>query len=183
MRAGTPSFQAPEQLRGENLTEKCDVYTLGGAITELSGERPVWLKWFEKVHCGWTTYIGTLHNLLPLWSWRRTIVGRYYLVGLTSPSMELICTDGSQCRIQDWNCFSERLIALLLRRSSLFLSFTRTLPIHASPFHCFHYRDVQVSQHARWKCTSSPTMGALHSSQSTASLRNFSMELGTCHKM
>ena len=42
MRAGTPSFQAPEQLRGENLTDKCDVYALGGVITELFGERPLW---------------------------------------------------------------------------------------------------------------------------------------------
>ena len=42
MRAGTPGFQAPEQLRGESITEKCDVYALGGIITELYGERPLW---------------------------------------------------------------------------------------------------------------------------------------------
>lgn len=42
MRAGTPSFQPPEQLRGESVTEKCDVYALGGVITELFGERPLW---------------------------------------------------------------------------------------------------------------------------------------------
>ena len=42
MRAGTPGFQAPEQLMGLSLTDKCDVYAFGGVMTELFGERPLW---------------------------------------------------------------------------------------------------------------------------------------------
>ena len=42
MRAGTPGFQAPEQLRSVSLTDKCDVYAFGGVMTELFGEKPLW---------------------------------------------------------------------------------------------------------------------------------------------
>ena len=42
MRAGTPGFQAPEQLQGKSISSKCDVYSLGGVITELFGEVPLW---------------------------------------------------------------------------------------------------------------------------------------------
>ncbi len=42
MRAGTPGFQAPEQLMGVTITEKCDVYAFGGVMTELFGEQPLW---------------------------------------------------------------------------------------------------------------------------------------------
>ena len=44
MRAGTPGFQAPEQLTGECVTDKCDVYAFGGVMTELLGEQPLWPK-------------------------------------------------------------------------------------------------------------------------------------------
>ena len=37
---GTPGFQAPEQLKGGKLTPKCDIYALGGVITELFGGEP-----------------------------------------------------------------------------------------------------------------------------------------------
>ena len=42
MRAGTPGFQAPEQLQGKSISSKCDVYALGGVITELFGEVTLW---------------------------------------------------------------------------------------------------------------------------------------------
>ena len=42
MRAGTPGFQAPKQLRGEQLDEGCDVYAFGGILTELFGEKALW---------------------------------------------------------------------------------------------------------------------------------------------
>ena len=41
---GTPGFQAPEQLKGGQLSPKCDVYALGGVITELFGCVPLWPK-------------------------------------------------------------------------------------------------------------------------------------------
>ena len=44
MRAGTPGFQAPEQLQGQSISSKCDVYALGGVITELFGEKALWPK-------------------------------------------------------------------------------------------------------------------------------------------
>ena len=44
MKAGTPGFQAPEQLQGKGISPKCDVYALGGVITELYGEAPLWPK-------------------------------------------------------------------------------------------------------------------------------------------
>lgn len=42
MRCGTPGFQAPEQLQRKNISTKCDIYALGGVLTELYGERPLW---------------------------------------------------------------------------------------------------------------------------------------------
>ena len=42
MRARTPSFKAPEEIRWDSLIDKCDVYVLGGTITDLFGERPLW---------------------------------------------------------------------------------------------------------------------------------------------
>ena len=39
---GTPGFQAPEQLVNGSVTEKCDVYALGGLTAELFGERRLW---------------------------------------------------------------------------------------------------------------------------------------------
>ena len=44
MRAGTPGFQAPEQLQGKEISPKCDVYALGGVITEVFGEKLLWPK-------------------------------------------------------------------------------------------------------------------------------------------
>lgn len=41
---GTPGFQAPEQLRDGKISPKCDVYALGGVITELFGCKPLWPK-------------------------------------------------------------------------------------------------------------------------------------------
>ena len=42
MQAGTSGFQAPEQLRGEAISITCDVYALGGVLTELFGMQPIW---------------------------------------------------------------------------------------------------------------------------------------------
>lgn len=42
MKAGTPGFQAPEQLKQEELSVSCDVYAFGGVIIELVGEKPLW---------------------------------------------------------------------------------------------------------------------------------------------
>ncbi len=44
MRAGTPGFQAPEQLQGKGISPKSDVYALGGVITEVFGEKVLWPK-------------------------------------------------------------------------------------------------------------------------------------------
>ena len=41
---GTPGFQAPEQLKGGKVSAKCDVYALGGVLTELFGQQPLWPK-------------------------------------------------------------------------------------------------------------------------------------------
>ena len=42
MQAGTPGFQFPEQLCGEDLTTTCDVYAFGAVLTELFGMKPIW---------------------------------------------------------------------------------------------------------------------------------------------
>ena len=42
MRAGTPGFQSPEQLKGEGLGISCDVFAMGGVLTELFGGQPLW---------------------------------------------------------------------------------------------------------------------------------------------
>ena len=40
--AGTPGFQAPEQLTGENLSKSTDIYALGAVLTELFGGKAIW---------------------------------------------------------------------------------------------------------------------------------------------
>ena len=42
MRAGTPGFQSPKQLKGEGLGICCDVFAMGGVFTELFGGQPLW---------------------------------------------------------------------------------------------------------------------------------------------
>ena len=42
MRAGTPAFQPPEQIKGELCGVGSDVYALGCIITEVFGGRAVW---------------------------------------------------------------------------------------------------------------------------------------------
>ena len=42
MLSGTPGFQAPEQLKQENVDARCDVYVFGGVLVELFGGRPLW---------------------------------------------------------------------------------------------------------------------------------------------
>ena len=42
MKCGTPGFQSPEQLKGNNISCKADMYALGGVIVELFGGRPLW---------------------------------------------------------------------------------------------------------------------------------------------
>ena len=42
MRAGTPGFQAPEQLRGKDIVTSCDVYAFRAVLTELFGGKPIW---------------------------------------------------------------------------------------------------------------------------------------------
>ena len=44
MKAGTPGFQAPEQLKSEGISAKCDMHTFGGVLTEIYGEMPLWPK-------------------------------------------------------------------------------------------------------------------------------------------
>lgn len=42
MKAGTPGFQAPEQLNGINVGPHSDIYALGCIVLELFTEQPVW---------------------------------------------------------------------------------------------------------------------------------------------
>ena len=42
MLAGTPGFQAPEQLSGAHIGVQCDVYVFGAVMVVLFSERPVW---------------------------------------------------------------------------------------------------------------------------------------------
>ena len=42
MLAGTPGFQAPEQLSGTHIGVECDVYAFGAVMVVLFSERPVW---------------------------------------------------------------------------------------------------------------------------------------------
>ena len=42
MLAGSPSFQSPEQLRGESTGTPTDIYALGAVALVVFGERPVW---------------------------------------------------------------------------------------------------------------------------------------------
>ena len=42
MRAGTPSFQPPEQLRGEMVGVGSDIYALACIVFELFGGKPLW---------------------------------------------------------------------------------------------------------------------------------------------
>ena len=42
MQAGTPAFQPPEQLKGEQCGTFCDIYALGCITVELFGEVQVW---------------------------------------------------------------------------------------------------------------------------------------------
>lgn len=42
MKAGTPGFQAPAQLRGDTVGTDSDVYALGVVIVELFGEKALW---------------------------------------------------------------------------------------------------------------------------------------------
>ena len=42
LQAGTPGFQAPEQLKAERVDEGADEYAFGVTVIELFGERPVW---------------------------------------------------------------------------------------------------------------------------------------------
>ena len=42
MLAGTPGFQAPEQLSGTHIGVECDVYAYGAGVVVLFSERPVW---------------------------------------------------------------------------------------------------------------------------------------------
>ena len=39
---GTPGFQAPESIRGEQVTTKSDIYSLGCVFIELFSLRPIW---------------------------------------------------------------------------------------------------------------------------------------------
>ena len=42
MLAGTPGFQAPEQLSGTHIGIECDVNAYGAGVVVLFSERPVW---------------------------------------------------------------------------------------------------------------------------------------------
>ena len=44
MTAGTPGFQALEQLTSERIGIECDVYGLGCVLLEFFGEKPIWDK-------------------------------------------------------------------------------------------------------------------------------------------
>ena len=41
-RAGTPGFQAPELLKKEYVGTECDIYSMGGLMIELFGEKEIW---------------------------------------------------------------------------------------------------------------------------------------------
>ena len=41
-KAGTPSFQSPEQLNGTNIGTHCDVYAFGCVLLELFAEKQIW---------------------------------------------------------------------------------------------------------------------------------------------
>ena len=40
LQAGTPGFQAPEQLKAETVDQLCDVYAFGVVLIELFGGKP-----------------------------------------------------------------------------------------------------------------------------------------------
>ena len=42
MTAGTPGFQAPEQLMSERIGIECDIYAVGCVLLECFGEKPIW---------------------------------------------------------------------------------------------------------------------------------------------
>ena len=42
--AGTPAFQAPEQLKADAVNEGADMYAFGVLLIELFGEKAVWDK-------------------------------------------------------------------------------------------------------------------------------------------
>lgn len=42
MKAGTPGFQSPEQLKGESIGPSSDEYAIGCIMYELFVEKPVW---------------------------------------------------------------------------------------------------------------------------------------------
>lgn len=42
MKAGTPAFQSPEQIKGEEIGTVCDVYATGCIFFELYGEVRIW---------------------------------------------------------------------------------------------------------------------------------------------
>lgn len=42
LQASTSGFQAPEQLKAEEVNEGADVYAFGVTMVELFGEEPVW---------------------------------------------------------------------------------------------------------------------------------------------
>ena len=52
MQAGTPAFQSPEQLRGEDLSRSCDVYAFGAVLIEVLGKKSVWPeKQYHHIQC------------------------------------------------------------------------------------------------------------------------------------
>lgn len=42
LKAGTPGFIAPEQMKAEGISEKCDVYAVGCVIIVLFSGKPLW---------------------------------------------------------------------------------------------------------------------------------------------
>lgn len=49
--AGSPYYLAPEQLRGESIDRRCDVYSLGVVLFELlTGQRPYTGQTLEEIH-------------------------------------------------------------------------------------------------------------------------------------
>ena len=75
--AGTPGFQSPEQLKGENVTVSTDIYALGAILTELFGGKPLWENVSRYAIMCQVSVKGKMPKIDHLPSSVQTIVKRY----------------------------------------------------------------------------------------------------------
>ena len=64
MQAETPGFQAPEQLRGEDLDTSCDVYAFGVILTEHFADQPVWVNVAAYTHVYLVAHEGKMSQFV-----------------------------------------------------------------------------------------------------------------------